>query len=172
MKFMTTKFVMFLFLCIFGCTKPELIEDKKIAALQMETALSIDVFKETAKSLIGSNIIWTNNRVVRFTAIGQDVHTESLATAKVNRDLISKIQKLFATQRLQSVFITSSRVNFVLSGDGIAPSGTAIGLFFALKDESNSGCTFFVSEINKATANKRGVFCVRLDENSFFYLDR
>lgn len=140
----------------------EQVSDARAVALSSHAK-----FRSMAQVLSRSSVTWANAESVRYRAKNNDYRTDSWKVADLDPALRKEIGEFIAGHHVIAVFVGERRVNFLMVGQGISPSGVSVGLILTMGGES--GCTEVVKTVD---VGRRGVQCEDFGSSTYFYLQR
>lgn len=149
-----------------ACSPSAEITEARLQEVRRDLVGSRTAFEQTASTLVPSSIAWANQKRVRYKG-GTDYQTESWDAAPLSPALKAELQAFMAARNVDAIFVHGGRVNFVLHGTGIAPSGVSLGVVVASDDEH--GCQSIGAPLK---LDVRGLNCERLDNGVYLYLQR
>lgn len=157
----------FLQIVLSGCSRAEEMSTRKVSETRAVVLLSQGKFRAMATVLSHSTVAWANAESVRYRSTGGDYRTDSWRVADLDGVIRREVSEFIVEHRVVAVYVGDSRVNFVLSGQGIAPSGISIGLLVITSP--SAGCTEIVNAIE---LERNGLQCESFGDSTYFYLQR
>ena len=148
-----------------GCDKPQAtLEDAAVRA-RSATPEALSQVKRTSAILVGSTIVWADQRQVRYRQDDSYV-TDEWDHAAVDPKVKETVLGVLKGLSLRSVSVDGVRVTYVLSGVGIAPSGSAVSWIVSPRD--NVGCLL----VPRVDVNGSRSECEHLTDNVYLLLAR
>lgn len=149
-----------------ACAPQSEVTEPKLEEIRQHVAGSRAAFEQTASILVPSLVAWANRESVRYKA-GSDYQTKSWDAAELAPILKTELQAFMPKHNVEAIFVHDRRVNFVLHGAGIAPSGVSVGVIVAANDEH--GCKSIASRLK---LGGDGLSCEKLGNQVYLYVQR
>lgn len=149
-----------------ACSSGAEVTEARLQEVRRNVVGPRTAFEQTASVLVPSSITWANRKSVRYKA-GTSYQTESWDAAQLPPTLKAELQAFMSARKVEAIFVHERRVNFVLSGTGIAPSGVSVGVVVAPGNEH--GCQSISTPLK---LDGQGLNCEKLDGLSYLYVQR
>lgn len=124
-------------------------------------------FQSVAIALMQSPIEWADREVVRLRSPNGESMPSNWRSSSVDQTTALLAKALFGKFDVVAIHVSKQRVSFGLAANGLAPSGTAIGIL--VDRNGNAGCDV-VGKIEHLQF--RGFQCEKINQTSYFYVQR
>lgn len=153
-------------LALVSCGKTDATLDQALKAAKTDASASGGEIQSMATFLTSSNIVWADEKRVRYRADNGDIQTAPWETAALDRAAVERGRPFMAKHGVKALFVEGQRVNFLRGGAGTAPSGNSLGWIASIEDDPK--CEI----VTAIDLNRPGLQCERLSSGAYVYLQR